>query len=145
CKQAYAQLIDDQLVPGNYRFEISSANKKVDPDNIPSHAPLAEIVKKVEAIENITLVKEFILAEVVKQMVVGDGEGEESDSYDAFLLNQEDLDIRLESRSHKESPEEMVNVTVNVVDDDNDDDQHNVDSLIKKKKTGSLELRDTEM
>ncbi|GKF89407.1 hypothetical protein Tco_0263370, partial [Tanacetum coccineum] len=70
----------------------------------------AESVKKADAIENITLVKEFVLAEVVKQMVVGDGEGEESDSYDTFLLNQEDLDIRLESRSHKESPEKMVNV-----------------------------------
>ncbi|GJV38773.1 hypothetical protein Tco_1417213 [Tanacetum coccineum] len=71
---------------------------------------VAESVKKADAIENITLVKEFVLAEVVKQMVVGDGEGEESDSYDTFLLNQEDLDIRLESVSHKESPNEMLNV-----------------------------------
>ncbi|GKD09173.1 hypothetical protein Tco_1188858 [Tanacetum coccineum] len=87
------------------------------------------------------MVKEFVLAEEVEQLVEVEKEGDESDSYDTFLLNQEDPGNSLAFGSHKECPEEMVNV----IDDDYDDDQHNIDALIRMKKSGSLELRDAKM
>ncbi|GJW19959.1 hypothetical protein Tco_0027395 [Tanacetum coccineum] len=173
--QASAQLIDDLLVPENYRFEISSANKKVDLDNLPSPAPckiIEEILKRHYLKDALTLsasalviymqqmcsitgqvlhqtpsstmaniMQKFVLAEEVEQLVEGKKEGDESDSYDTFLLNQEDPGNSLAFGSHKESPEEMVNV----IDDDNDDDQHNIDALIRMKKSGSSELRDAKM
>ncbi|GKC35647.1 hypothetical protein Tco_1048031 [Tanacetum coccineum] len=55
-------------------------------------------------------------------------------------INQEDPNTRLEPKSHKESLKEKNDDD----DDDNDDDQHNFDALIRKKKKGSLEIKEEE-
>ncbi|GJT73767.1 hypothetical protein Tco_1033053 [Tanacetum coccineum] len=73
----------------------------------------------------------------------GTKKGDDTDSYDTFLLNQEDLGTSLGPESHKEILKGMISVNVDV--DDNDDDQQNVDALIMKKKMGSSEIRDAKM
>ncbi|GJX76275.1 hypothetical protein Tco_0323086 [Tanacetum coccineum] len=96
-----------------------------------------ENAKEAEARENVDMVEKQILAEDVEKLVEGDGDDESF--VDSLLVSQEDPDTRLETESHKECPMEPVNV----IDNDKDDnDQHNVESLTKKKQKGSQEIRD---
>ncbi|GKA33676.1 hypothetical protein Tco_0720105 [Tanacetum coccineum] len=84
--------------------------------------------------ENIASVEKTIMAEEDDKMVEGK-EDDDNDFLDSLLISQEDPDTKLEPESHKESMEEK---------NDNDDDQHNVDTLTRRKKMGSLEIRDEE-
>nr|GEU45615.1 hypothetical protein [Tanacetum cinerariifolium] len=93
-------------------------------------------VKKVEARENINLVKEFVLAEEVKQLVEGEKEGDENGSYDTFLLNQEDLGNSLAFGSHKESLESPESCRQNIFCK-RDHDVHLDDDVLLEEETSA--------
>ncbi|GJX21451.1 hypothetical protein Tco_0224128 [Tanacetum coccineum] len=95
--------------------------------------------KEAKARENDVAVEKAIMSEEVEKLVDGGEEETKSESYNTYLLNQEDLGTGIKPQELQGESRE----TGNVVDDDEiDDDQHNVDALIKIKRKDSLKIRD---
>ncbi|GJY11681.1 hypothetical protein Tco_0380990 [Tanacetum coccineum] len=61
---------------------------------------------------------------------------------DSLILSQEDPDTRIDPRIQKENPKEKNDDDND--DDDDDKDDYNVDVLIRRKRTGSLEIKEQE-
>ncbi|GJZ07547.1 hypothetical protein Tco_0541340 [Tanacetum coccineum] len=137
--------IPDELLTDNIKD--TEAYKDCDADyksvTKAHHVTIAMDVnaKEAEAKENVAIIEKVIMFKEVDKTVEGEEKEDESESYDSYLLSQEDFDTRMEPESHKESSMETANV-----DDDHyiDDDQHNVDALIRKKKKDCSEIRDEE-
>ncbi|GJV99250.1 hypothetical protein Tco_1554502 [Tanacetum coccineum] len=113
---------------------------------------LHKTAKIVEEQENVVVVEEQLLKEDVEKIVEGkDEESYASEFTDLVFLDEEDSGTRIEPGRHKENPktndddDDDMEKKDDKKDDNNDNDDHDDQTLIRTRRTGSLEVRTEKM
>ncbi|GJS03044.1 hypothetical protein Tco_0319552 [Tanacetum coccineum] len=102
----------------------------------------ARSLEDLEARENVKKVEENLVDEEIKKIVEGSDNVDEDEFMDKTINSQEDPDTMLEPRSHKERPEVDKSVDVLIINDDEEEESAG-DALIRKKRKGVVEIKDT--